>query len=178
MSFRFRHALIQEAVYDQILSPHRDELHLRVAGVLREAHASEVEVGSHLLRGGRIDDAVPVLLVAAEEAMTNFAAMTAVEVYQRVLPHINDPALRARVLCRLGESLWRSSQPSAAERCLREAIVSSSKAMTRRSWLDAGTCSGDACTTKVATLRKRRSTRPRSRYLRHSSPARISPWCI
>ncbi|HEY6783247.1 MAG TPA: hypothetical protein VI296_08445, partial [Candidatus Dormibacteraeota bacterium] len=122
VSFRFRHALIQEAVYDQILSPHRDELHLRVADVLRDAHASAVEVGSHLLRGGRIDDAVPVLLVAAEEAMTNFAAMTAVEVYQRVLPHISDPALRGRVLCRLGESLWRSSQPSAAERCLREAI--------------------------------------------------------
>ncbi len=33
--FRFRHALIQEAVYDQILSPHRDGLHLRVADVLR-----------------------------------------------------------------------------------------------------------------------------------------------
>ena len=38
-SFRFRHALIQEAVYDQILSPHRDDLHLRVAGVLRDANA-------------------------------------------------------------------------------------------------------------------------------------------
>src|SRR4029077_3802926 len=98
-SFRFRHALIQEAVYDQILSPHRDELHLRVAGVLRANHAPAVEVGSHLLRGGRIDEAVPVLLVAAEEAMTNFAARTAVEVYMRVLPHISDPALRGRVLC-------------------------------------------------------------------------------
>jgi hypothetical protein len=121
-AFRFRHALIQEAVYDQILSPNRDELHLRVADVLRDAQASAVEVGSHLLRGGRIEDAVPVLLVAAEEAMTNFAAMTAVEVYRRVLPHIGEPALRGRVLCRLGESLWRSSQPAAAERCLREAI--------------------------------------------------------
>jgi tetratricopeptide (TPR) repeat protein len=122
-SFRFRHALIQEAVYDQILSPHRDELHLRVARVLRDANAPAVEVGSHLLRGGRIDDAVPVLLVAADEAMTNFAARTAVEVYMRVLPHIGDPALRGRVLCRLGESLWRSSQPTAAERCLRDAIA-------------------------------------------------------
>ncbi len=121
--FRFRHALIQEAVYDQILSPHRDELHLRVADVLRNAQASAVEVGSHLLQGGRIDDAVPVLLVAADEAMTTFAALTAVEVYRRVLPHISDPALRGRVLCRLGESLWRTSQPSAAERCLREAIT-------------------------------------------------------
>ena len=54
--FRFRHALIQEAVYDQILSPHRDELHLRVADVLRSTHASAVEVGSHLLRGGRVDE--------------------------------------------------------------------------------------------------------------------------
>jgi AAA ATPase domain len=122
-SFRFRHALIQEAVYDQILSPHRDELHLRVARVLRDANAPAVEVGSHLLRGGRIDDAVPVLLVAADEAMTNFAARTAVEVYMRVLPHIGDLALRGRVLCRLGESLWRSSQPTAAERCLRDAIA-------------------------------------------------------
>jgi hypothetical protein len=121
--FRFRHALIQEAVYDQILSPHRDELHLRVADVLRSAQASAVEVGNHLLRGGRVDDAVPVLLVAAQEAMTNFAALTAVEVYTRVLPHITDRALRAQVLCRLGESLWRSSQPSAAERRLREAIA-------------------------------------------------------
>jgi AAA ATPase domain len=122
-SFRFRHALIQEAVYDQILSPHRDDLHLRVAGVLRDANAPGVEVGSHLLRGGRIDEAVPVLLVAADEAMTNFAARTAVEVYMRVLPHIGDFALRGRVLCRLGESLWRSSQPTAAERCLRDAIA-------------------------------------------------------
>jgi hypothetical protein len=55
--------------------------------------------------------------------MTNFAALTAVEVYRRVLPHISDPALRGRVLCRLGESLWRSSQPSAAERSLREATI-------------------------------------------------------
>ena len=122
-SFRFRHALIQEAVYDQILSPHRDELHLRVADVLRNAHAPAVEIGSHLLRGGRVDDAVPVLLVAAEEAMTNFAARTAVEVYMRVLPYINDLRVRGRVLCRLGESLWRSSQPTAAERCLRDAIA-------------------------------------------------------
>jgi AAA ATPase domain len=121
--FRFRHALIQEAVYDQILSPHRDDLHLRVADVLRNANAPAVEVGSHLLRGGRIDDAIPVLLVAADEAMSNFAARTAVEVYMRVLPHIGDPALRGRVLCRLGESLWRSSQPTAGERCLRDAIA-------------------------------------------------------
>ncbi|MFI5287946.1 MAG: ATP-binding protein, partial [Candidatus Dormibacteria bacterium] len=121
-NFRFRHALIQEAVYDQILSPHRDELHLRVADVLRKEDVSAVEIGSHLLRGGHIDDAVPVLLVAAQEAMTNFAALTAVEVYRRVLPHIKDAELRGRVLCRLGESLWHSSQPSAAERCLREAI--------------------------------------------------------
>ena len=121
--FRFRHALIQEAVYDQILSPHRDELHLRVAKVLRSTGAPAMEVGSHLLRGGRVDDAVPVLLVAADEAMAHFAARTAVEVYTRVLPHIGEPTLRGRVLCRLGESLWRSSQPTAAERCLREAIA-------------------------------------------------------
>ena len=120
--FRFRHALIQEAIYDQILSPRREKLHLHTAEALRDASAPAMEVGSHLLLGGRTSAAVPLLLSAADDAMSNHAAASAVELYQRVMPHVTDPKQRGRLLERLGEALWRSGQPLAAERYLRQAV--------------------------------------------------------
>ena len=119
--FRFRHALIQEAVYDQIISPRRERLHLRTAEALGQAAAPALEIGNHLLLAGQTASAVPLLLRAAEEAMSNYAAASAVELYERLMPHVNVPEQRGRLLERLGEALWRSGQPLAAERHLRQA---------------------------------------------------------
>ena len=96
--FRFRHALIQEAVYDQILSPHRDELHLRVAKVLRSTGAHAMEVGSHLLRGGRVDDAVPVLLVRGRGDGALRCAHSGRGVHARPAAHRRADAARTRAL--------------------------------------------------------------------------------
>ena len=120
--FRFRHALIQEAVYDQIISPRRERLHLRVAEALGQAAAPAVEIGNHLLLAGQTGGAVPLLLSAADEAMSSFAAASAAELYERVMAHVSAPEERGQLLLRLGEALCRSGQPLAAERHLREAI--------------------------------------------------------
>jgi len=73
LSLRFRHALIQDAVYHSMLANERAEIHSRVADVLRDqfsgdpAGAPEV-VGHHLAMAGRSLDAARCYLQASQSA--------------------------------------------------------------------------------------------------------------
>src|SRR5204863_1578933 len=68
-TYRWRHALTQEAIYTDTVTPRRQAIHARAADVLssRESTAP-VDLAHHLLGAGRFAEAVPVCLRSAEEA--------------------------------------------------------------------------------------------------------------
>src|SRR5947209_4418958 len=72
-AYRWRHALTQEAVADEIVLPRRQQIHGRAADVLVDAGAEALEVARHLLGAARFDEAVPKCVEAAEEAEATFA---------------------------------------------------------------------------------------------------------
>jgi class 3 adenylate cyclase len=99
--FRWRHALTQEAIYNDILITRREHWHGRAADALAGGgHA--IERAHHLLDAGRFAEAVPECLRAAEEAEAAIAFADAVALYERALPHIGDRHERGEILCRLG----------------------------------------------------------------------------
>jgi len=104
-SLRFRHSLTWEAIYRDIGSPRRRRLHERLAGALNERHAAAAERAYHLTGAGRAAEAVPLWIAAAEEALRSHAYAGAAELYQRALPHIDDPVRRAHVHGAAGKAL-------------------------------------------------------------------------
>jgi class 3 adenylate cyclase len=121
-AYRWRHALTQEAIADEIVLPRRQEIHGRAADALSTSGASPLQVARHLLGAARFDDAVPFCLRAAQDAEASFAFAEALEVLERALPHVHDPVERSRLLCRMGRVLWTDAKPVAAEAVLDEGI--------------------------------------------------------
>ena len=98
--FRFRHALTRSAVYEAILSPTREALHLGTARALRSAGAPAAEIAHHLLSAGQEAEALPECVRAAEDAMAALAWPTAAAFYEKVLARVSDGAERSRLLLR------------------------------------------------------------------------------
>ena len=85
-SSRFRHALIREALYEDMNALHRQEWHQRVAEVLVDQPQIDPDVvASHFQRAGdpRVID---WLIDAGERAAAEEAHVTAVERFENVLP--------------------------------------------------------------------------------------------
>jgi class 3 adenylate cyclase len=121
-TYRWRHALTQEAIADEIVLPRRQEIHSRAADVLSASGASALQVARHLLHGGRFSDAVPACFKAAEEAEASLAFAEALEVLEHALPHVRDPLERSRLLCHMGRLLWTDGKTPSAEAVLNEGI--------------------------------------------------------
>lgn len=121
--YRFRHALTKDAIYDALLGPERIRLHERAAGVLRALPSvSPAELASHLLAAGLDVEALPVCLKAAEDAERQYGYRQAADLYERVLRHITHPALRASLVCRLGNALFLAGDRRHAAPFLDEGI--------------------------------------------------------
>jgi DNA-binding CsgD family transcriptional regulator/tetratricopeptide (TPR) repeat protein len=71
-SFRFRHALLAEAIYATILPGEREELHARLAEELGRAGAASAELAPHWAAAGRSTDALVASVDAAREAEAVF----------------------------------------------------------------------------------------------------------
>jgi class 3 adenylate cyclase len=112
--YRWRHALTQEAVSEEIVLPRRQDIHSRAADALRNAGAGSLAIARHLLGAGRFEEAVPVCVTAAEEAEGTMAYADALEVVSRALPHVRDPLARSRLECRMGRLFWMDGKTSAA----------------------------------------------------------------
>ncbi len=111
--YRWRHALTQEAIYAEIVTPRRQAIHSRVAEVLGEDESTRsVDLAGHLLGAGRYEEAVPVCLRSAEDAEGAFAFGEAISILDRVLPYVTDPLEKARVLCRIGRDQQRNGAPA------------------------------------------------------------------
>jgi class 3 adenylate cyclase len=122
-TYRWRHALTQEAIADEIVLPRRQQIHSRAADALATTGAASLEVARHLLGAARFDEAVPVCIAAAREAEASFAFGEAVQRLQRALPHVRDELARSRLLCQMGRLLWMDGRTAAAEEILAEGVA-------------------------------------------------------
>ena len=84
--FRFRHALLAEAIYATILPGEREELHARLAEVLaRSGTAGAAELAPHWAAAGRSTEALAASVDAAREAEAVFGLAEAKAHLERAL---------------------------------------------------------------------------------------------
>jgi class 3 adenylate cyclase/tetratricopeptide (TPR) repeat protein len=122
-SYRWRHALTQEAVSTEIVLPRRQVLHGRAADALIGAGAGPLVVAGHLLGASRFEEAVPACLKAAEEAEASLAFADALQLLEQALPHVHEGPDRFRMLCRMGALLWMDDKSVHATEVLVEGIL-------------------------------------------------------
>ena len=85
-SFRFRHALLAEAIYATILPGEREELHARLAHELaRSAAAEPAELAPHWAAAGRSAEALAASVEAARQAQGVFGLAEALAHVERAL---------------------------------------------------------------------------------------------
>jgi class 3 adenylate cyclase len=113
--YSWRHALTQEAIYAETVTPRRQAIHSRAADVLGDAEGARVvDLANHLLGAARFEEAVPVCLRSADEAEHALAFGEAISLLERALPYVEDPLERGRVLCRIGYDQQRNGAPASA----------------------------------------------------------------
>jgi DNA-binding CsgD family transcriptional regulator len=85
-SFRFRHALLAEAIYATILPGEREELHARLAEELDKSQAaSAAELAPHWAAAGRTREALAASVEAAREAEAVFGLAEALAHLERAV---------------------------------------------------------------------------------------------
>ena len=85
-SFRFRHALLAEAIYATILPGEREELHARIADELaRSGAAGAAELAPHWAAAGRSMEALAASIEAARQAAAIFGLAEALSHLERAL---------------------------------------------------------------------------------------------
>ena len=120
----FRHALTREAILDDLIAPERERLHACAAEVLsRQPNTDRVDLAHHLLAAGHWDEAVPVALEAAAEAVADKAYADAAHLYTRIVDHVEDRCQRADVLSRLGKAHFFAGETRRGQRYLEEGIA-------------------------------------------------------
>ena len=119
--YRFRHALTQEAIYDDLSAPKRERLHSAAAEAV-SGENSICEVALHLRAANRWEEAKPATLAAAEDAERRYGFEEAAELYTLLLP-VTSGLERARLLCRLGEAYWRASASARGVDPLQEGVA-------------------------------------------------------
>jgi predicted ATPase len=82
-SYTFKHALVQDAAYDSLLKSSRQELHQKIASVLRERFPAVPEsrpelLAHHYTEGGLRELAVPLWCQAGKNAVTRSANLEAI----------------------------------------------------------------------------------------------------
>ena len=132
--YRFRHALIQEAIYRGLLTSQRRQFHARAAWGLEAASAGRLEevapiLGHHYAASGEMERAVHYFQLAGRHAFADFAIDEAVSSYRRAIEIADDDGAslqraQAPVELRyqLSEVLWRSGRFADARETLHEAL--------------------------------------------------------
>ena len=114
-AYRFRHALIGEVVYDELLPPERKRLHRRIADALADqpphvlSRADRAgELAFHLDRAGDHAAAFAALLLAADAAET-VAPAAALRHLERAL-ELWDSGGEAAAAANRGDRLWQAAE--------------------------------------------------------------------
>jgi DNA-binding SARP family transcriptional activator/tetratricopeptide (TPR) repeat protein len=99
-TFRFRHALLAEAIYETLLPGEREELHARLAEELAGGDVAAAELAPHWAAAGRAAEALAASVEAAREAEAVFGWAEALAHLERALllwPALPDASVLARV---------------------------------------------------------------------------------
>jgi class 3 adenylate cyclase len=110
--FRFKHALVRDAVYHNLLRAERASLHLRLAQSLEQDYADRLdevvdEIADHYAHTKRLDKTAEFLALAGEKSLGLYSLDAAATRFDRVLdidrdnPGVVGDALLARVLLKL-----------------------------------------------------------------------------
>jgi ATP/maltotriose-dependent transcriptional regulator MalT len=134
----FRHALLREVAYEDLLPGERAALHLGLAYALHERHdqpgedAAQIaaEVAAHAQAAGDRPLALRAAIVAADEASAIHAHGEAADLLERALeswPHVEDPVEvsgidHVELLVRAAREHDHNDQPTRAESMLRSAL--------------------------------------------------------
>ena len=130
-SFRFRHALLAEAIYATLLPGEREELHGRLAEELtRSAAAAPAELAPHWAAAGRTNKALMASVAAAREAEAVYGLAEALAHLERALrlwdavPDAADvvEADRAELCARAAELAWNTGAAPRAVELAQQAI--------------------------------------------------------
>ncbi len=109
--YRFRHALVRDALLDEVPPHRRRRIHRDAADRLIGLGASSARIGHHLLQAGAADEAARWLLRAASTEAAIGAYRDALALVDAVLPHAGGPersealALRADLLNAVGDPM-------------------------------------------------------------------------
>jgi class 3 adenylate cyclase len=114
--FRFRHSLTREAIYEDLIAPDRVALHAKAGAALRRVPGiPAADIAHHFMAADQWDQAIPVVLEAAEEAEHRRGYLEAADLYGRIVQHVTEPSLRGTVLCRQGSAHFLGGYPGQAQ---------------------------------------------------------------
>lgn len=132
--YAFSHALIRETLIDDLPTPDRVRMHLRIAQAMEAVYGHQpgphlAELSDHFFRGAAAGDpakAIEYAVAAARRAWSSLAFEEAARHYARALEAMRlsapvDEGHRARLLLRLGEAHLRSGDTKAGRRVYRTA---------------------------------------------------------
>ncbi|MGH3349736.1 MAG: helix-turn-helix transcriptional regulator [Nocardioides sp.] len=129
--YTFRHALLAEAVYDDLLPGERVRLHARFAEVLKETPGlgAAAELALHAKRAGDLATALRARIAAAEEARNVSGVGEAAQHYEKALGLAADPKIAQaaavnldRVYERAADTLILAGLSSRADAVLAERL--------------------------------------------------------
>jgi eukaryotic-like serine/threonine-protein kinase len=135
--YRFRHALLQEAVYLGLLRAERRDLHARAAAALQAASSDRLPevaavLGRHYAAAENAEQAVHYFELAGDHATDAFANDEAIASFRAALAVTQRPsdamtergmaAAAARLQTRLANVLWRTGSREEAKDAFRAAL--------------------------------------------------------
>jgi predicted ATPase/DNA-binding SARP family transcriptional activator len=148
--YRFRHALIQEAVYNSLLGAERRLLHGRAAWALEAVAGERTEevaavLGRHFAAAGETERALRYYKQAGDHATGAFANDEAIASFESALALVREPPAAgspeadnaaADLLAKLANVLWRTGRRGAARNAFTEALrLAGEDGMLRRAHL-------------------------------------------
>ena len=119
-SYAFRHALLGEAVYDDLLPGERMRLHTAYAAAVRQLHGQEgaANLARHALASHDLPTALLASVDAGERALSTGGPdeaarhfTKALEIYERAARDLDDPPDEAELVARTVDALCSSGRP-------------------------------------------------------------------
>jgi DNA-binding CsgD family transcriptional regulator/tetratricopeptide (TPR) repeat protein len=122
-SYAFRHALLGEAVYDDLLPGERMRLHTAYAAAVRELHGKggAANLARHALASHDLPTALKASVEAGDQALASGGPdeaarhfTKALEIYERAVAQLDDPPDEAGLVARTADALCSTGRPETA----------------------------------------------------------------
>jgi class 3 adenylate cyclase len=90
LEYRFKHVVIQDVIYKNLLAPHRHALHTQIGRTIEDLYADQLEeyaviLAHHFSRGDNPDSAIKYTLLAGDRAARLYANVEASTYYDQAL---------------------------------------------------------------------------------------------